>query len=241
MAGIAPIDGTTSLAANVAVGTSRATGSADPAAASAGSFTAFPNSYAGFGTGGSAFGQIGVRNGILSVFAPESDAASAVQASAIKPPPPPSPLDIAPPPPPSLLGSSSASGGTTAGDPPAKSDPPGDPPGDPPFGDPFASQPNELTQQLQNQQQAEQEQQQQQADAAQTQQRIAYSNLVTVTFRLSAAYSDNNAAAAAQIKPQAVQLYSGSLQGSIWAGIGTTPPQPFARPEIPTVFLNVAA
>jgi len=96
-------------------------------------------------------------------------------------------------------------------------------------------------QQLQQQQQAQQQQQQQEANAAQTQQQIAYGNLVNVTFRLSAAYGEGNSAAANQLKPAAVQLYNGQLQGSIWAGIGTTPPQPFAQPEIPYVFLNVAA
>jgi hypothetical protein len=58
---------------------------------------------------------------------------------------------------------------------------------------------------------------------------------------LSAAYADNNTAAAQQLEPAAVQLQQGDLQGSIWAGLGETPTQPFAAPEIPTVFLNVAA
>ena len=61
-----------------------------------------------------------------------------------------------------------------------------------------------------------------------------------VNERLSAAYSSNNSAAVAQLQPTQVKL-QGTLSGSPWAGLGETPPQPFALPEIPTVFLNIPA
>jgi hypothetical protein len=64
--------------------------------------------------------------------------------------------------------------------------------------------------------------------------------LEQVDARIAAARATGNQAAAAQLEPAAVKL-TGQIQGQTFAGLGTTPPQPFARPEIPTVFLNVAS
>jgi hypothetical protein len=95
--------------------------------------------------------------------------------------------------------------------------------------------------QADEQQQAAQQAAQAAAAAAAAQQAAAQVGLQQVNERLSAAYSDNNTAAAAQLAPLQVQLQAGQINGSPWAGLGTTPPQPFATPEIPTIFLSVPA
>ena len=78
------------------------------------------------------------------------------------------------------------------------------------------------------------------ASAQVAQQAAAQAQLQQVDFRIAAARADNNSAAVAQLQPAATTL-TGKIQGQTFAGLGTTPPQPFARPEIPTVFLNVAS
>lgn len=61
--------------------------------------------------------------------------------------------------------------------------------------------------------------------------------LKNVNFHIAAANGEGNSAAAAQLEPIAVKI-NGELQGQTFPGLGQTPPQPFARPEIPPVFLN---
>jgi hypothetical protein len=78
------------------------------------------------------------------------------------------------------------------------------------------------------------------AAAADTARIAAQTQLQHVDFRIAAARADNNGAAVAQLQPAAAKL-AGQIQGQAFAGLGTSPPQPFARPEIPTVFLNVAS
>jgi hypothetical protein len=58
--------------------------------------------------------------------------------------------------------------------------------------------------------------------------------------RIAAAREADDPAAVAQLQP-AVSKIEGQLQGQTFAGVGSTPALPFAAPEIPTVFLNVAA
>ncbi len=58
--------------------------------------------------------------------------------------------------------------------------------------------------------------------------------------RIAAARASNNQAAVAQLQPAVVKL-QGQVQGQTFAGLGTSPPLPFARPEIPSVFLNIAS
>jgi len=64
--------------------------------------------------------------------------------------------------------------------------------------------------------------------------------LEQVDARIAAARATDNQAAVAQLQPAVAKL-TGQIAGQTFAGLGTTPPQPFARPEIPTVFLNVAS
>jgi hypothetical protein len=108
---------------------------------------------------------------------------------------------------------------------------------------PFANQnqPPDPLQQIQDQQkQAAQEQQQAQDSAQQARDQLLTSSLQDVNFRISAANGAGDTAAAQQLAPIAVQI-NGELQNQPFAGVGTTPPQPFAKPEIPTVFLNFPA
>jgi hypothetical protein len=60
------------------------------------------------------------------------------------------------------------------------------------------------------------------------------------TAEASDAAAAQQAAAQAQLQPTQTKL-TGEIQGQTFAGVGSTPPQPFARPEIPTVFLNIAS
>jgi hypothetical protein len=77
-------------------------------------------------------------------------------------------------------------------------------------------------------------------DAAAAQQAAAQAQLQQVDFRIAAARADNNEAAVAQLQPTQTKL-TGEIQGQAFAGVGSAPPQTFARPEIPTVFLNIAS
>lgn len=78
------------------------------------------------------------------------------------------------------------------------------------------------------------------AAAAAAQEAADRQQLQQVNFRIAAARADDNSAAVAQLQPDAVKL-SGQIQNQTFAGLGTTPPQPFAPPAIPPVFLNVAS
>jgi hypothetical protein len=84
----------------------------------------------------------------------------------------------------------------------------------------------EATRQADNEQAA-----QQAADQVQLQQ---------LDQRIAAARASDDPAAVAQLQPD-VSKIEGQLQGQTFAGVGSTPPLPVATPEIPTVFLNVAA
>lgn len=76
-----------------------------------------------------------------------------------------------------------------------------------------------------------------QADAQRAADQIA---LQQINARIAAARAAGNAGAVAQLQPRAATL-SGDIQGQTFAGLGSTPALPFARPEIPTVFLNIAS
>lgn len=207
----------------------------DPGPAASATFTAFPASYGAFGNGDSGYGTVGVKDGSLTVVAQAPAQAPAANAD---PPPADPPASLARPP----AGSAKAG----AGDPP-----PGDPPPAPPpvatlppqplpktfgLGPPSLAGPFPADQA----QAAAQVQQQQQQDAQETQNQLLTQSLQDVTFHIAAANGVGNTAAAQQLAPIAVQI-TGQLQNRIWAGIGATPPQPFASPEIPTVFLNFPA
>jgi hypothetical protein len=58
--------------------------------------------------------------------------------------------------------------------------------------------------------------------------------------RIAAARAADDPAAVAQLQP-AVSKIEGQLQTQTFVGAAATPPLPLASPEIPTVFLNVAA
>jgi hypothetical protein len=99
---------------------------------------------------------------------------------------------------------------------------------------------NPIVIQAQQQEEYAAEQAQAAAQQAAAQQAAAALGLQQVNQRLSAAYADNNSAAVTQLTPAQVKL-QGQVDGSAWAGLGETPPQPFKAPEIPTVFLNIPA
>ncbi len=78
------------------------------------------------------------------------------------------------------------------------------------------------------------------ADAQAAAQAAAQQQLQAVDFRIAAARAADNEAAVAQLEP-AQQKLTGEIQGQTFAGVGTFPPPSFQRPEIPTVFLNIAS
>lgn len=321
MAGIAPLSGSTSTPASSGISdapSNRAIGAAPkPAQADAGSFTAFPSSYAGFGEDGSSYGTVSVVAGRLSVVSSASDktpaqpapaqnaptpgeaptAGAATQAKqpdtvpvsdshapAPAPPPPappavvtaakkdnadeaPIPADksvAAQPPgipdgqplPPSLgeassqpqqplgqshsdptqglLGSSSSQ--TIPGTPQASSTPSVSPQqgllGSPPT--------NPIVIQAEDQQRAAAVEAAAQENAAAAQTQTDHIALQQINARIAAARAAGNLAAVAQLQPKQTAVL-GDLQGQTFGGLGSTPPKPFARPEIPTVFLNIAS
>jgi hypothetical protein len=64
--------------------------------------------------------------------------------------------------------------------------------------------------------------------------------LSSVNERIAIANAQGDTGAAQQLLPYAVQL-NAQLQYQPFAGLGITPAKPFASPEIPSVFLNIAA
>jgi len=64
--------------------------------------------------------------------------------------------------------------------------------------------------------------------------------LSSVNERIAIANAQGDTGAAQQLLPYAVQL-NAQLQYQPFAGLGSTPAKPFAPPEIPAVFLNIAA
>jgi len=80
----------------------------------------------------------------------------------------------------------------------------------------------------------------QSADAQAAEQAAARAQLQQVDFQIAAARADNDAAAIARLQPAQAEL-TGEIQSQTFAGVGSTPPQPFTHPEIPTVFLNIAS
>jgi len=64
--------------------------------------------------------------------------------------------------------------------------------------------------------------------------------LSSVNERIAIANAQGDTGAAQQLLPYAVQL-NAQLQYQPFAGLGITPAKPFASPEIPAVFLNLAA
>ena len=261
MAALAPIGGATT-AVGPALGPLRPLPSAAPfpgsGAGGGASFPAFPASYGSFGNAEAGYGTGGIKNGALAVVSPPQSQAAPAPASgsaasgSAAPDPPPGAKPGDPPP----------------GDPPAQPPipiatlPPQPQPQTPglqvpslagPFpgpGDqqsslpgPFADQnqaPDPLQQAQDAQQAAAQAQAQQQQNAADAETAKLTSSLQDVTFHIAAANGEGNTAAAQQLAPIATQI-NGQLQNQPFAGIGTTPPQPFAPPEIPTIFLNFPA
>lgn len=235
-------------------------GTGGPAAPSPGaSFAAFPSSYGSFGNDQVGYGTVGIKNGSLTVIPATGNAgdptatsggtppAVAVPASAplepsgdpklgelpsAIPPPPPIPIASLPPQPiPQAPGINAPSLGESQQPLPG------------PFANAEGGQ-NQGPDPIQ-QQQADQEAVAQQAQAQQVAAQAARDEQLTtalqnVSFRLSAAYGEGNQSAASQLTPVAVQI-NGELQNQPFAGVGTTPPQPFATPEVPNVFLNIPA
>jgi hypothetical protein len=319
MAGIAPLSGSASTSAGSGISdappTHAATVAPKPNPADAGSFTAFPNSYAGFGENGSSFGTISVVNGRLSVVSADpgarqpqtspaatgqsgpppavtaapADTAQAAQpqageqAAAILAAPstpiaaarPPAPADHAGIKPPSLeptpgdtppadglqpptLGKATAAAPLQpAGQ--AQSDPTqgllGSVPAD---AIPGASAPNSgstlspeqgllgapatnpIVIQAEDQERSAAAAAAVEANQAAAAQQADHIALQQINARIAAARAAGNAAAVAQLQPRQAAVI-GDLQGQTFAGVGSTPPKPFARPEIPTVFLNIAS
>jgi hypothetical protein len=213
------------------------------------SFTAFPPSYGAFGNSDAGFGTIGVKNGSLTVVPAAADPAKTADPPPGTPapgdaanrndppgdPPPPAPpvATLPPQPLPKVYGLQAPELGL------------GQPQED--FPGPFAAanqqksiapDPQEHAQQLRDAAIAAEEQAK--AQAAETQRAQLTSTLQNVTFHLAAANSAGDTAAAAEFSRTAVKI-NGALNNQIWAGIGTTPPPAFAKPEIPNVFLNLPA
>jgi hypothetical protein len=67
-----------------------------------------------------------------------------------------------------------------------------------------------------------------------------YLDLVSARERVAFAESSGNTAAVTQLQPIVTQL-TGQLYNQEFAGLGQTPAQPFAKPEIPYIFLNYPA
>lgn len=67
-----------------------------------------------------------------------------------------------------------------------------------------------------------------------------FSSLANIHERIAFANASGDTAAAEQLRVGETSV-NGQIQGQTFAGIGTTPPQPFAKPEIPPIYLNTAA
>jgi hypothetical protein len=228
----------------------RATPDPGPVAGGGPSFTAFPSSYGAFGNEVSGFGTVGVRNGSLTVL-PGGPPASAPPdpppaKNAGDPPPgdPPTGHAAEPPPPPiaSLPPTSNDTPGVSSPPPiPVASLPPQKGPQTYGVSAPDLSGGSSVPDAFQQAQQAAQDAQAQADEAAQNAHDVRQQELDTsveqVTFHIAAANGAGDTAAAEQLQPAAAAI-NGALQGQIWAGIGSTPPQPFAKPEVPPVFLN---
>jgi hypothetical protein len=304
MAGLAPLGATPATTTQQLTGTSATvpgtiapTYAAPPQpspAPDAKNFTAFPSSYAGFGTNGSAYGTPGVVNGKLSIVAappttpaPPSDPGAGNEAAALKgagaAPATGSVTDAAvqtppvvqtPPPPkaPPVSATPASAADATASQPVtlqktdatdqkvANESKPALPPtagllgsgGPPPIpgGTAVENNPalgllgapptNPIVIQADKQEAQAAEAAAAAASAQAAEQAAAQQQLQQVDFRISAARADNNEAAVAQLEP-AQQKLTGEIQGQTFAGVGSTPPPSFARPEIPTVFLNIAS
>jgi hypothetical protein len=239
-------------------------GAASPLPSGSQPFAAFPSSYTDFGNDQVGYGQVGVKNGAIAVVpadpssssstapakpsdhSPGASSAPADPPGAGFPAPPGDPPPGAPPLPPIPIATlpPQPQPQVPGLNPPSLPGPfPANPQSAPPG--PFASQqqnpdqgPSEIAQQQAAQEQAAQQAQAQQASEQQQQHQQETVALQNVSFRLSAAYGTGDQGAAQELQPIAVKI-NGALQGQIWAGIGTTPPQPFATPEIPSVFLNI--
>ena len=120
-------------------------------------FTSFPASYAGFGSDGSGFGSLTVKNGSLAVAPATTDANSKQQPQ------------------------TAASADDNSG---------------------------------------------------------VFLSLVNARERVAFAQASDNSAAVTQLQPLVTQL-TGQYYNQEFAGLGQTPAQPFAQPEIPRLFLNV--
>jgi hypothetical protein len=262
MAALAPLSGA-SHAGGIAPPTGTPLplpGTGGPVAPARGaSFAAFPSSYRSFGNDQAGYGTVGVKNGSLTVIPATGSAggsgttagaspSAAVPPSAAPPdpsgdpkpgdlpsaipPPPPIPIASLPPQPiPQTPGLNAPSLGE----------------GEQPLPGPFANAesgqnqgPDPVAQQQADQEAAAQQAQAQQAAAQAVRDEQLTTALQNVSFRLSAAYGEGNQSAANQLTPVAVQI-NGELQNQPFAGVGTTPPQPFATPEVPNVFFNIPA
>jgi hypothetical protein len=231
MAGIAPLSGSTSTPASSGISdapSNRAIGAAPkPAQADAGSFTAFPSSYAGFGEDGSSYGTVSVVAGRLSVVSSASD----------KTPAQPAPAQNAPTP-----GEAPTAGAATQAKQPdtvpvSDSHAPAPSPQQGLLGSPPT---NPIVIQAEDQQRAAAVEAAAQENAAAAQTQTDHIALQQINARIAAARAAGNLAAVAQLQPKQTAVL-GDLQGQTFGGLGSTPPKPFARPEIPTVFLNIAS
>jgi hypothetical protein len=250
MSGIAPLSGpiTATAPAGVAPAAPSSIAPAPPAPTptQASGFTAFPSSYAGFGTNGSSFGTLGVVNGKLSIISTpansEPSAATAAPADVTASAPA---ADTAPastagdqiPNPYTAVPAADQTSTTTAT---GKNAAPETTPANVTQGLLGSPPTNPIVIQAEAQEAAAAEATRL-ADSEQAAQQAADQvQLQQLDQRIAAARASDDPAAVAQLQPD-VSKIEGRLQGQTFAGVGATPPLPFATPEIPTVFLNVAA
>jgi hypothetical protein len=235
MAGIAPLSGSASTSAGPGISGAQSNGATPgaprkPARSDAAGFTAFPLSYAGFGENGSSFGNVGVVDGRLSVVS--SGSAAGRPQSRIQAPTPESAASERAP--------IQARSQSQTGDPALPGSPAPAPALTPQHGFLGAPATNPIVAQAEDRQRAAATAgaaRANQAAAAQQADRIA---LQQIDARIAAARAVGNEAAVAQLQPKQAAV-AGDLQGQTFAGLGSTPQKPFAGPEIPTVFLNIAS
>lgn len=256
MAALAPIGGATT-AVGPAFAPLRPLPSAAPFPGSGStggsSFTAFPSSYGSFGNAEAGYGTVGIKNGSLAVVSPPAAPAASGSPASDPPPgakpgdppgdPPPGgapaqpPIPVATLPPQPQPQTPGLQVPSLAGPFPAPGDQQSSLPG------PFADQnqaPDPLQQAQDAQKAAQQAQDEAQQNAVDAETAKLQSSLQDVNFHIAAANGQGETAAAQQLAPIATQI-TGALQNQPFAGVGTTPAQPFAKPEIPTIFLNFPA
>ena len=232
MAAIAPLSGSASTSAGSGISDAPPNHAVavvpKPNPADTAGFTAFPNSYAGFGENGSAFGTISVVGGKLAVVSSDARA------------PQPQTPPAAPSPAPDLHAVPTVAAQARPDGTAATSQPAGQSQSDPTQGLLGAPPTNPIVIQAEDQERAAAAAAAVETNQAAAVQQADHIALQQINARIAAARAAGDAAAVAQLQPRQAAV-AGDLQGQTFAGVGSTPPKPFARPEIPTVFLNIAS